>query len=324
MKTFWIENWIILGAFLTDLLIGDPRKCHPVRGIGKFIEITEKFLRKMNLQEKLGGILLFFIVTVVVFFSSWASVYFLVKISNLSLIFNFLSYLVLIFAGSLFIALNGLIKEAFKINKLLNEENLIQARLSLKSLVGRDTENLTPEKIKTAIIESLAENLSDGVIAPLFYFFIGGLPFMILYKTVNTLDSMVGYKNEKYVNFGWFSAKIDDAFNYIPARISGLMIVLSSFILFGFSKAKKSLKIMIRDGRNHSSPNSGIPESAMAGALGIRLGGPNYYGGILFKKPYIGDNLNNINSIQVDLCIKIVILSSFIFVFVSILIRGIL
>jgi adenosylcobinamide-phosphate synthase len=160
-----------------------------------------------------------------------------------------------------------------------------------------------------ATVETLAENLSDGVIAPVFYLVLGGLPLAIAYKAINTLDSMVGYKNEKYIRFGWASAKLDDAVNYIPARISGLLIVIAAGIIgiwdsglgIGKEKAKHqhlnpdprlSLKIMLRDGSKHTSPNSGMPEAAVAGALGIRLGGPSTYGGMMSEKPFIGDENN--------------------------------
>jgi adenosylcobinamide-phosphate synthase len=147
------------------------------------------------------------------------------------------------------------------------------------------------------VVETLAENLSDGVIAPVFYYVIGGLPLAMAYKAINTLDSMVGYKNATYINFGWASARLDDIANYIPARLTGLLIVLSVFVAMLFKKgasardaASRSFETMRRDGRNHTSPNSGVPEAAMAGALGIRMGGPSTYGGILVEKPYIGKN----------------------------------
>ncbi|MEN2994743.1 MAG: adenosylcobinamide-phosphate synthase CbiB [Thermodesulfovibrio sp.] len=323
MNIFFVEDLIIVGAFLVDLLVGDPKKYHPIRVIGKLIEKTEEFLRNRDLNNRFGGFLLFLFVTVSVFLLSILFVYFLNIFGSISWVTFLFSCIALVTVGSLFIALKGLIEEAKKVDKLLNESNLTQARVSLKSLVGRDTENLSPEKIRVAVIESLAENLSDGVIAPLFYFFIGGFPFLVLYKTVNTLDSMVGYKNERYIKFGWFSAKMDDIFNYIPARITGFLIVLSSLILFGFSYAKRSFKIMLRDGKNHSSPNSGIPEAAISGAVGVRLGGPNYYEGVLVEKPYIGDEFERVHSRHIKSAIKIVILSSFIFVFLSIIIRGI-
>ena len=321
MKIFYVESWIITLAFLIDFLLGDPKRYHPVIAIGKLIEKTELFLRNIKLNGRFGSFLLFISVTAVVFLFSILFVYFIENLNRLSWFF---SGIVLAVAGSLFIALRGLIEEAQKINKLLEEGDLIQARISLKALVGRDTENLTPEKIRIAVIESLSENLSDGVIAPLFYFIVGGFPFLVLYKTVNTLDSMVGYKNKRYINFGWFSAKMDDFFNYVPARITGILIVLSSFILLGFSAGKNSFKIMLRDGRKHSSPNSAMPEAAMSGAIGVKMGGPNYYGGILVEKPFIGDDLNCVSSELVKLSIKIVILSSLLFILTSIIVRSIL
>jgi len=324
MKILFVDNWIIALAFLIDFLLGDPKKYHPVKTIGKLIEKTENFLRKRKLNGRFGGFLLFLFVTVSVFWFSVIFIYFLNKLSSLSELTWLFSCILLAVSGSLFIALRGLIEEAKRINRVLDEGSLEQARISLKALVGRDTENLNPEKIRIAIIESLAENLSDGVIAPLCYFFIGGFPFLVLYKAVNTLDSMVGYKNEVYRKFGWFSAKMDDIFNYIPARITGLLIVLSSFILCGFSSAKRAWKIMLRDGKNHSSPNSGIPEAAISGVIGVRIGGPNYYGGVLLEKPYIGDDLESVKSTHVYFCIKVVTLSSFIFVLLSVLIRKII
>ena len=322
MKLFYVEGWVIFGAFLVDLFLGDPQKYHPISAVGKMIEKIELFLRKSGLNNKFGGFLLFFITVLIVFSFSIVFMWILGKLAELSGIVKIFSNLVLIAISSLFIALRGLVDSAKKIEKLLEEGDLSQARISLKALVGRDTENLSPEKIRIAIVESLSENLSDGVIAPLFYFILSGFPFLVLYKTVNTLDSMVGYKNEKYINFGWFSAKIDDLFNYIPARISGLMIVVSSLILLGIWSAKNSLRVMLRDGRKHISPNSGIPEASMAGALGIRLGGPNYYGGLLVDKPYIGEDLVYRENL-VELAQKIVMLSSFLFVFIGLILRSI-
>jgi adenosylcobinamide-phosphate synthase len=323
MKVFYVESWVIFGAFLVDLFLGDPKKYHPISAIGKMIEKIELFLRKSGLNGKFGGFLLFFITVLTVFSFSIAFMWLLGKLAELSGIVKIFSNLVLIAISSLFIALRGLVEMAKKIDKLLEEGDLSQARISLKALVGRDTENLSPEKIKIAIIESLSENLSDGVIAPLFYFIFGGFPFLVLYKTVNTLDSMVGYRNEKYINFGWFSAKMDDLFNYIPARISGLMIVISSLILLGICSAKNSLRVMLRDGRKHISPNSGIPEASMAGALGIRLGGPNYYGGVFVDKPYIGEDLVYRENFM-ELTRKIVLLSSILFVFIALMLRSLL
>lgn len=323
MNLFYIDSWIVIFAFLTDLILGDPKKFHPILLIGRLIEKTESFLRKTVSHEKFAGILLFFIVTTVTFLAASVFTHFFKKISKASEVSNFVTWILFIYVCSLFIALRGLIKEADKVNKLLKQGDLTSARQACQALVGRDTEKLSSEKIKIAVTESLAENLSDAVIAPLFYLIVGGFPFLVLYKTVNTLDSMVGYKNRRYINFGWFSAKMDDFFNYIPARISGLMIVLSSAILLGFLSAKNSLKTMLRDGRKHPSPNSGVPEAAIAGALGVKLGGPNYYGGVLVEKPYIGEDLIQRENL-IELSQKLVFLSSTIFLAIAVILRSIL
>jgi adenosylcobinamide-phosphate synthase len=174
------------------------------------------------------------------------------------------------------------------------------ARRYLSMIVGRDTECLSERDIIKAALETLAENLSDGVIAPLFYLAAGGFPAAMAYKAVNTLDSMVGYKNDRYLRFGWAAARLDDVVNYVPARITGLFIVLAAFItgLFikgdsSFGRAARSFYILRRDGRSHTSPNSGVPEAAMAGALGIKMGGPSLYGGRTIEKPYIGEQERN-------------------------------
>ena len=154
-----------------------------------------------------------------------------------------------------------------------------------------------------ATIETVAENLSDGFVAPLFYLMLGGLPLAMVYKAVNTLDSMVGYKNPRYIRFGWASARLDDLANYVPARITGLSITAAALVYFLFRasddrlrrawiRARNAFRVMIRDGRNHTSPNSGVSEAAMAGALGVRLGGPSTYGGSVVVKPYIGEDLS--------------------------------
>jgi len=159
--------------------------------------------------------------------------------------------------------------------------------------VGRDTENLNEKGVLKATMETLAENLSDGIIAPLFFLALGGLPLAMAYKAINTLDSMVGYRNERYLEFGRASARCDDLANFIPARITGLLMVAAA-PLFALS-AKNAWRIMGRDGRNHSSPNSGMPEAAVAGALGVRLGGTNLYGGKPVEKPTIGDAVKQIS-----------------------------
>ena len=168
------------------------------------------------------------------------------------------------------ISVKSLADESKKVMTALKENDLIKARKALSLIVGRDTENLSEEQMVRACVETIAEGSVDGVLSPLFYAFVGGPTAAMAYKAVNTLDSMVGHKNEKYVRFGWASARLDDLANYIPARISAILIPIASFLCgYGF---KDSLRIACRDGRKHESPNSGIPEAAMAGALGVQLG----------------------------------------------------
>ena len=320
MKVFYVDNLIIIFSFILDLLIGDPAKYHPISGIGMLIEKIESLLRRLRLNGKFGGILLFIFVCSTTFFTSILFVKLIITLSTKYQAFYYFVFIILTIISSLFLSLRGLISVSSKVERLLSENKLSEARLALKALVGRDTEKLNPKQIRIAVVESLSENLSDAVIAPLTYFLIGGFPFLVLYKTVNTLDSMVGYKNEKYKDFGWFSARMDDLFNFIPARITGIMIVLATLFLFGMKRAKDAFKIMLRDGRKHLSPNSGIPEAAMAGALGIRVGGPNYYHGILVEKPYIGEEKEFRNDV-IKLAQKIVILSSFLFLIIALGVR---
>jgi adenosylcobinamide-phosphate synthase len=203
---------------------------------------------------------------------------------------------IMVLLSSTTIAVRGLTDSAREVISAVRAGHIHEARYSLSMIVGRDTDRLGDKAILRASIETLAENFSDGIVAPIFYFVLGGLPLAMAYKAVNTLDSMVGYRNEKYINFGKAAARLDDAANYIPARVSGVLIVLSVAACRLFMRANFSLMtgrvafiMMVRDGRNHSSPNSGIPEAAMAGGLGVRLGGPSFYGGILVDKPYIGE-----------------------------------
>ena len=188
--------------------------------------------------------------------------------------------------------------------------------------MGRNTQDLSKKDVIRACIESIAENTNDGIIAPLFYLILGGPTFAIGYKAINTLDSMIGYKNQDYRDFGWFSARLDDFVNFIPARITGILMVISSFLL-GYN-FKDSFRIMCRDGKKHLSPNSGIPEAAMAGALGIRVGGPAKYKGKLVVKPYIGEDKTFIEPGLINKAIKVSFLSSFLMAFGGSILRWVI
>ncbi len=206
------------------------------------------------------------------------------------------------------LACGGLAREAIRVIEILENEGLEKGRRALAGIVGRETGKLQEDDIFRAVIETVAENLSDGVIAPLFYFMIGGLPLAWAYKAVNTLDSMLGYKNDRYLYFGRFAARLDDFFNFIPARISALLILVSAGFL-GLDPLS-GWRVLWRDRRAHSSPNSGWPEAAMAGILGVRLGGDNYYHGELVRKPYIGDNREAVSREAVFMAVANLYLSS--------------
>lgn len=290
-----LEASLLALACALDYAIGDPRWLpHPVRLIGAVISGGESLLRtiaRTPLTERIAGIALTGIIV--------ASTYFLTALLQ-SAIFIMtvetapfsapavLAFGALILLAATTLALRGLSDAAALVIRALEAGNLEKARYDLSMIVGRDTRELSESSCAKATIETVAENLSDGVIAPLFWFAIGGLPLAMAYKAVNTLDSMIGYRNDRYRHFGWAAARLDDAANLIPARIAGGLIVLSA-LFSRTASAKNAWRIMWRDGQNHLSPNSGVPEAAMAGALGIQLGGTSTYGGIPVAKPTIGD-----------------------------------
>lgn len=276
---------LIFFAFLLDLLLGDPRWFpHPVVLIGRLISFLEGLFRRFALgrtAELFVGTLLAALVPTIAFSAVWGIVWFAGGINI------WFGWFAAVFLGYTTIAASSLYGESRKVAELVSSGDLEGARKALSYLVGRDTQDLDEKEIIRALVETVAENTSDGVIAPLFYLAIGGPPLAMAYKAINTLDSMVGYKNERYFYLGRASARLDDIVNYIPARLTALLIVLAAFILR--KDWKGSWAIMQRDSRNHPSPNSGYPEAAVAGAIGRRLGGLSYYGGIGSNKPFIGD-----------------------------------
>ena len=284
---------IILG-FLLDLIVGDPQNpIHPIRIVGSLCKTVEKFFRSiLKRYLKVAGLLTWILVVFIVFIFN----YLLLKVTYR------INPSVTMILGSVMIyfciSTKALKIEGLKVVKYVIKDDIEGARKQLSYIVGRDTKNLDKESILKAVVETVAENMSDGVIAPLFYAGIGGAPLAFLYKAVNTMDSMFGYKNDKYIEFGYFPAKLDDVFNYIPARLSGYFIVVVSFIL-GLDY-KNSFKIYKRDKNNHSSPNSAHPEAAVAGALNVQLGGPNYYFGKLVEKQTIGDDREKIDINKVN------------------------
>ena len=280
--------YAILVGFIMDLIIGDPHwMYHPVRVIGKFITFLEDMLRKTFPKTKDGERKSGFVLVVLVCGISVFTVWGLMKLAYyLNFWCGFL--LEVIMCYQLF-AVRSLKDESMKVYKELAKQDLEASRKAVSMIVGRDTENLTIEGVTKATVETIAENTSDGTLAPMFYMFIGGPVLGWFYKAVNTMDSMVGYKNEKYLNFGRYAAKFDDVMNFIPARLCGwLMILASMFLKMDWKNAKK---IFVRDRFNHASPNSAQTEAVMAGALCIQLAGDAWYFGKRYEKPIIGDAL---------------------------------
>ena len=276
-------------GYIIDLIVGDPYSFpHPVKYIGKLIKVVENFVRKTAKTDrglKIGGFFLWFVTVGTTF----AVTYLIVKLARFNTIVYVAVNSILIYTT---LATKCLKDEAKKIYEVLKTGDLQKSRNQLSYIVGRDTANLDEKEIIRATVETVAENTVDGLIAPLFYAFIGGAPLAMAYKAINTLDSTVGYKNEKYLHIGFASAKIDDIANYIPSRISVILFTIGNFFLG--NDYKNCFKISIRDRKNHKSPNCAFSEGAVAGALGIQLGGTNVYFGETVYKPTIGDKTREI------------------------------
>ena len=341
---------IILAGFIADLIFGDPQWFpHPVRLIGQLAKKLERPLLKSTGNKKIAGI--FFAITVIFVSAASASlltlpffifairqateplngtqqIFTLFKISNAGIY----HYMVALFENKLSIAMASLgfilsafliytsfaIKdlkvESIKVYESLKSGKLEDARLALSMIVSRDTEGLDEEEIIRATVETVAENSVDGILSPMFYAFLGGPVAAVAFKAVSTLDSIVGYKDNKYMEFGMASAKIDDAANFIPARLSIALFSVTGFLLG--KSAIKTFNTIIKFRKNNPSPNSGIPESAIAGILGLRLGGVNYYGGKLCRKPFIGEKERGFEKEDIKRTVRIVYIFSIIAYFI--------
>ena len=283
--------WAVLGGFVLDALFGDPAWLpHPVVYMGKAISELEKCLRprlpKTPQGELLGGAIVAFCLPVGTFLLTG------LVCRGAARLHPLLGLAVQMFWCGQALAARGLVQESTNVYKELKKPDLPGARKAVSRIVGRDTAELTAEGVTKAAVETVAENASDGVIAPLLYMLVGGAPLALTYKAINTMDSMLGYKNEKYLYFGRVPAKLDDVANYIPSRLAGLLWVAAA-ALTGNS-ARGAWKIWRRDRRRHASPNSAQTESACAGALGVQLAGPAYYFGQYYPKLTIGDALRPI------------------------------
>lgn len=266
----------LLAGFILDAIIGDPHWMpHPIRLFGSVIAWFERHFNTGN-HQKLKGLF-----TVLLLTSAVCSLFYfgIQAIYDIDALYYPVASIFVFFG----LANRNLMDEAWKVEHALTKKGIEAGRKQLSFIVGRETAHLPENKIRIAVLETLSENLNDGVIAPLFFYAIGGVPLMMTYKMVNTMDSMIGYKSDRYKDFGLVAAKLDDVFNYIPARITALLMIIVSL-------KPKAFITVIRFGHKHASPNSGYPESALAGILNCRFGGPNTYHGKLVEKPYIGEN----------------------------------
>ena len=285
---------LLVGWFL-DLIFGDPSKLpHPIVWFGKSIAFFEHHLNKGS-HRKLKGALVAIGLIVSVFVITYLIRHYLNLLPSITgrgwgWVFDSI-FVFFCLAGTTLIRE---VREVF----LAVDRSLEEGRQQVARIVGRDTSELSAQEVRTAALETLAENLSDGVIAPLFWFAILGVPGMLTYKMINTLDSMIGYKTERYRDFGCWAAHIDDVANYIPARLTALLMAIAS-------PRKSLLRFIWRNGRRHASPNSGYPEAALAGILNCRFGGPHYYFGQLFPKPYIGENEREFTTADMKLAVRI-------------------
>lgn len=303
--------YIIFGAFILDQILGDPESMpHPVRWMGRSINALEPRFRKVNLNLKTSGAIL----SISIVLMTWCLTSILVL--SAQIIHPVLRTCIEILIIYYCISIRSLDESAMKVYEFLKHGRLSDAKKKLAFIVGRDVEKLSEQGVAMASVETVAENLVDGVISPLFFAAIGGAPLAMAYKMVNTLDSMIGYKNEKYEQFGKAAARTDDFANFIPARLSVPIIALAVQILSG--KGGRAFKTAIKEGSNHASPNAGYPEAAFAGGLGIKIGGPNYYGGRLVPKPYIGGKLETAEMEHIKQACDIMMLSSLLYVFILI------
>lgn len=304
---------VLVSAFAVDRLIGDPvYPFHPVRLIGRTIIAVESMLRRLGQTEYIGGLFLVFLV-LLISIGSYIGMHHIAQLGH-----PMLTLLIDIFLATSCIAFQDLFSHARKVAKALEKNDLEKAQHAVQMIVGRDARQLDAQGVARAAVESVAESFVDGLLAPVFWFFAGAGLFMFVselpsmgaiigilgYRVINTMDSMVGYKNQQYMRFGTAAARLDDAANFLPARLSIPFIVTAALI----SKYdwKNSIKIGLRDRLKHTSPNAGHAESCMAGALDIQLGGPTTYSNGLIKKPWLGDGCRNLSSEQIRHSIRLI------------------
>lgn len=312
-----MENALLLivplvAGYVLDLLLGDPDHWpHPMRLFGNAIAFGERSLNHGKYRFLKGAILAISLVL---------AVYFILTTLN-DVIFELKWLFICINSIWVYYGLanRSLISEGQKVFEVLEKQGLQAGRLQLSRIVGRDTAHLNEQQIRIAVFETMSENLSDGVVAPLFYYAVAGAPGMMAYKMINTMDSMLGYRNERYEHFGKFAARLDDVANFIPARITALLMVM-------VTGSARGLQFIFKYGNRHKSPNSGYPESALAGILDCRFGGPNVYHGLFVDKPFIGENdrrireeeIKKVSQINQLVCLVTIALCCILFVLLKI------
>ena len=313
--------YAVVGGFVLDAIFGDPAWLpHPVVFMGRVISRLEKFLRSRLPQtppgELLGGGIVAFVLPVGTFLFTALARLGAAKLSP------WLGLALQMFWCGQALAAKGLVQESRNVYRQLQQEDLPAARKAVSRIVGRDTENLTAEGVTKAAVETVAENASDGVIAPLLYMLLGGAPLALTYKAINTMDSMLGYKNDRYLYFGRAAAKLDDVANYLPSRLAALLWVAAAF--FTGNHADGAWHIWRRDRRNHASPNSAQTESACAGALGVQLAGPAFYFGKYYPKPTIGDPVRPIEPEDILRADRMMYAASLLALLLGVIVRGVL
>ena len=306
-----IQWYVVLGAFILDFILGDPGFLpHPVVYMGKAIAFFENRFRKWFKSLLVSG---FFFASFLIF-STWALAFCAISLSmRVHPGFGYMVQGVLLFFC---FSSRSLERAALKVFRALDAQDMEAARQAVSMIVGRQTQALDEKGVTRAAVETVAENFVDGFLSPLFFALLGGVPLALAYKMINTLDSMVGYQNEAYLLFGRASARIDDAANFIPARISVFIISLSAFLL-SFKTGALALKTGFFQGSRHKSPNSGYPEAAFSGALEVRLGGPNVYHGILVEKPFIGNEFQDPGREKIRQACRLMMTGSWTALFIS-------
>lgn len=295
--------FLLPAAFVLDLLVGDPpRLPHPIRWMGAAIQWAEPRFRRLPLSlGAAGGLFAASLIT-----ATGLSAFLALKAA--AAVHPLLGFGLEILLIYYCISSRSLADAAMAVYRPLRDGKPAAAKRRVAMIIGRDVAPLSEAGVARACVETVAENLVDGVISPLFYAAIGGAPLALAFKMVNTLDSMVGYKNDRYRSFGRAAARIDDAANYLPARLAVPFIALAAALLA--RRGRKTFSRALREGRRHTSPNAGLPEAAFAGAMGVRLGGPNFYGGVLVEKPFIGTGLGAVVPAHIPRACELMLLSA--------------